>query len=66
MNDMESQTNKNITNLPNKKIIRLYYSNINKQQVVGFNLSSSKSFKLNREIWNYLKRTIFLIESIVF
>jgi hypothetical protein len=60
LNDMGSQTNKNITedsvfNLPNKKIIRLYYSNIYKQKVVSFNISTSKSFIMNREIWNHLK-----------
>jgi hypothetical protein len=65
LNDMGSQTNKNITedsvfNLPNKKIIRLYYSNIYKQKVVSFNISTSKSFIMNREIWNHLKENNIL------
>ena len=65
LNDMGSQTNKNITedsvfNLPNKKIIRLYYSNIYKQNVVSFNISTSKSFIMNREIWNHLKENNIL------
>ncbi len=62
---MGSQTNKNITedsvfNLPNKKIIRSYYSNIYKQKVVSFNISTSKSFIMNREIWNHLKENNIL------
>ncbi len=30
--------------LPNYKMIRLYYSNIYKEKVVSFNISTSKSF----------------------
>ena len=40
-----------IYHLPNKKMIRLYYSNIYKEKVVSFNISAAKRFIINKEIW---------------
>jgi hypothetical protein len=34
--------------LPNNKMIRLHYSNIYKEKVVSFNISTSKSFIINK------------------
>jgi hypothetical protein len=41
--------------LPNNKMIRLYYSNIYKEKVVSFTISTSKSFILNKVIWSHMR-----------
>ena len=49
--------------LPNNKMIRLYYSNIYKEKVVSFNISTSKSFIINKEIWSHLKKLLLTIDN---
>jgi len=53
--DASTQTGDETTDivyhLPNNKMVRLYYSNIYKEKVVSFNISTAKSFIINKEIW---------------
>ena len=49
--------------LPNKKVIRLYYSNIYKEKVVSFNISAAKSFIINKEIWEEMKKILPQIDN---
>jgi hypothetical protein len=44
--------------LPNNKMIRLYYSPVYKERVVSFNISTSKSFIINKDIWNHIKKIL--------
>ena len=37
--------------LPNKKSIRIYHSNVYKERVISFNISSSKGFIMNKDNW---------------
>jgi hypothetical protein len=48
--------------LPNNKMIRLYYSNIYKEKVVSFNISTSKSFIINKEIWSHMRKQLPTID----
>ena len=53
------ENNLNIVyHLPNNKVVRLYYSNIYKEKVVSFNISTSKSFIINREIRGKMKKIL--------
>ncbi len=49
--------------LPNNKIIRLYYSNIYKEKVVSFNISTSKSFIINKEICSHMRKLLPTIDN---
>jgi hypothetical protein len=49
--------------LPNNKMIRLYYSNIYKEKVVSFNISTSKSFIVNKEIWSHMRKLLPTIDN---
>jgi len=49
--------------LPNNKMIRLYYSNIYKEKVVSFNISTSKSFIINKEIWSHMRKLLPTIDN---
>ena len=42
--------------LSENKIIRLYYSNVKKSNVVSFNISTGKFFIINRKIWDEMKQ----------
>ena len=58
------ENNLNIVyHLPNNKVVRLYYSNIYKKKVVSFNISTSKSFIINREIWGQMKKILPKIDN---
>ena len=58
------ENNLNIVyHLPNNKEVRLYYSNIYKEKVVSFNISTSKSFIINREIWGQMKKILPKIDN---
>ena len=48
--------------LPNNKMIRLYYSNIYKEKVVSFNISTSKKFIINKEIWSHMRKLLSTID----
>lgn len=49
--------------LTNNKNIRLYFSTVYKERVLSFNLSSSKSFILNKQSWRKFRKLIPLIED---
>ena len=49
--------------LPINKMIRLYYSNIYKEKVVSFNISTSKSFIINKEIWSHMRKLLPTIDN---
>jgi hypothetical protein len=49
--------------LPNNKMIRLYYSNIYKEKVVIFNISTSKSFIIIKEIWSHTRKLLPTIDN---
>ncbi len=49
--------------LPNNKMIRLYYLNIYKEKVVSFNISTSKSFIINKEIWSHMRKLLPTIDN---
>jgi hypothetical protein len=49
--------------LPNNKRIRLYYSNIYKEKVVSFTISTSKSFIINKEIWSHMRKLLQTIDN---
>ena len=61
------QTNSDNVNivyrLPNNKMKRLYYSNIYKEKVVSFNISTSKSFIINKEIWSHMRKLLPTIDN---
>ena len=48
--------------LPNKKMIRLYYSNIYEEKVVSFKISAAKSFIINKKIWEEMIKIVLHIE----
>jgi 3-hydroxy-3-methylglutaryl CoA synthase len=52
-----------VYHLPNNKMIRLYYSNIYKEKVVSFNISTSKSFIINKEIWSHMRKLLPIIDN---
>jgi hypothetical protein len=47
---------------PNK-ILKLYFSNVYKENVLAFCLSSSKSFIINRQQWKLFRKLIPIIED---
>ena len=49
--------------ISNKKIVRLYYSKVYKERVVSLNLSSSKSFVLNKVLWNQFRKLFPFIDK---
>ncbi len=49
--------------LPNNKMIRLHYSNIYKEKVVSFNISTSKRFIINKEIWSHMRKLLPTIDN---
>ena len=52
-----------IYHLPNNKVVRMYYSNIYKENVVSFNISTAKSFIINKEIWKELRKIMPIIDK---
>ena len=55
--------NEYIYYLTDKKTLKLYYSQVYKENVLSFNLSSSKSFIMNHKIWEQFKKLIPIIEQ---
>jgi hypothetical protein len=49
--------------LPNNKMKRLYYSNIYKVKVVSFNISTSKSFIITKEIWSHMRKLLLTFDN---
>jgi len=52
-----------VYHLPNNKKIRLYHSNIYKEKVVSFNISTAKSFIINKDIWNEMVKILPQIDK---
>jgi hypothetical protein len=44
-------------------MIRFYYSNIYKEKVMSFNISTSKSFIINKEIWLHMRKLLSTIDN---
>jgi hypothetical protein len=44
-------------------MIRLYYSNIYEENVVSFNISTAKSFIINKEIWSHMRKLLPTIDN---
>lgn len=49
--------------LTNNKTVKFYKSNVYKERVVALSISSSKSFIINKEIWNKLKPLLPKVEK---
>ena len=56
-------TNEYVFYLTDTKTIKLYYSQVYKENVFSFNLSSSKSFIMNKRNWNKFKQLLPLIQN---
>ena len=41
----------------------MYYSNIYKENVVSFNISTAKSFIMNKEIWKEMRKIMPIIDK---
>ena len=52
-----------VYHLQNNKKIRLYHSNIYKEKVVSFNISTAKSFIINKDIWNEMVKILPQIDK---
>ena len=49
--------------LADKKIVKLYFSPVYKERVISFNLSSSKSFIMNKAVWYQFRKLVNTIDS---
>ena len=49
--------------LENNKLVKLYYSNVYKENVLAFCISNSKSFLINKKTWKKFRQLIPLIEE---
>ena len=49
--------------LPNKKVVRMYYSNIYKENLVSFYISTKKIFIINKEIWKEMRKIMPIIDN---
>jgi hypothetical protein len=47
----------------NNKSGRLYYSTVFREYVLALNISASKSFIMNKNVWNQFKKSIYLIDN---
>ena len=64
--DCSSQTNDNdeiYLYFSKSKTGRLYFSTVYKQHVLALNISSSKSFIMNKSVWKQFKKCISLIDD---
>ena len=51
--------------LNDTKHARIYYSKAYKDYVLSFNINSTKSFIITRDMWKVFKLNIFLIDAIL-
>ena len=54
-----------VYHLANNKSIRVYKSPVYKEMVVSFNISSSKSFIVNKQLWNQMSKLFPQIEKLL-
>jgi hypothetical protein len=52
--------------LSNKKSIKLYYSQVYKERVLSFNISTSKSFIMNKTMWLQFCKLLKTINSYIY
>ena len=55
--------NEKVFLLESNKILKLYYSNVYKENVLAFCISNSKSFLINKKTWKKFRKLIPIIEE---